>query len=161
MDRGSSVSYSHHATKLSLFFGVVMCSSLLLAAAASNISVFVNDAAVSKAEAGLLHNENANQLTVTDELMLVKQQLAQLVQSVDTLNAKLMPASLQQQTIAAAVNSQPQQQQQSRPDRSPIPVLAQDGVLGTVFSFIGIGEYYYVAGVCRNWRGRYMALSQC
>jgi hypothetical protein len=54
-----------------------------------------NDAAVSNAEASLLINENANQLTVTDELVLVKQQLAQLVRSVDALNTRLMPASLQ------------------------------------------------------------------
>jgi hypothetical protein len=37
-----------------------------------------------------------------------------------------------------------------------IPVLARNEVLDTVFSFVGIGDYYYVAGVCRNWRGRYL-----
>jgi hypothetical protein len=39
-----------------------------------------------------------------------------------------------------------------------IPVLARTYVLDTVFSFVGIGEYYYAAGVCRNWRGRYIQL---
>jgi hypothetical protein len=37
------------------------------------------------------------------------------------------------------------------------PVLARDEILDTVFSFVGIDDYYYVAGVCRNWRGRYMS----
>jgi hypothetical protein len=37
-------------------------------------------------------------------------------------------------------------------------VLARVEVLDTVLSFVGIGEYYYVAAVCRNWRGRYMQL---
>jgi hypothetical protein len=39
-----------------------------------------------------------------------------------------------------------------------IPVLSRNEILDTVFSFVGVGEYYYVAGVCRNWRGRYMQL---
>jgi hypothetical protein len=124
------------------------------------MSLSVNDAAASEAE-GPLHNENANQLTVTDELVLVKQQLAQVVRSVNALTSKLMPASLQQPTVAAAASTsqpqQPQQQLQSRPRHTPIPVLAQDGILDTICSFVGIGDYYYVAGVCRNWRGRYMA----
>jgi hypothetical protein len=29
-----------------------------------------------------------------------------------------------------------------------------------VFSSVGIGDYYYVAGVCRNWRGRYISLCE-
>jgi hypothetical protein len=37
-----------------------------------------------------------------------------------------------------------------------IPALARNEVLDTIFSFVGIGEYYYIAGVCRNWRGRYL-----
>jgi hypothetical protein len=37
-------------------------------------------------------------------------------------------------------------------------VLARDEALDAIFSYIGFGEYYYVAGVCRNWRGRYLTL---
>jgi hypothetical protein len=38
------------------------------------------------------------------------------------------------------------------------PVLERDEVVDTVFSFVGAGDYYFVAGVCRNWRGRFMTL---
>jgi hypothetical protein len=39
-----------------------------------------------------------------------------------------------------------------------IPVLARDYALDTILRFVGVSDYYYVAGVCRNWRGRYMTL---
>jgi hypothetical protein len=53
--------------------------------------------------------------------------------------------------------------EQHRPQRTRVsddwmPVLARNEVLHTVFSFVGIGEYYYVASVCRSWRGRYTTL---
>jgi hypothetical protein len=84
------------------------------------------------------------------------------VQSVEALNAKLAPGSSRQNMTAAACDCQQQQQpeqrlQRARLQRASIPLLAQEEVLDTVFSFVGIGDYYYVAGVCRNWRGRYMA----
>jgi hypothetical protein len=48
---------------------------------------------------------------------------------------------------------QPRQQQQLAD--MPTPVLAREEVLATVFSFVGIGDHYYVAGVCKIWRDRY------
>ena len=36
--------------------------------------------------------------------------------------------------------------------------LNKDEILDEVFSFVGLGEYYYVAGVSRRWRGRYIKL---
>jgi hypothetical protein len=42
-------------------------------------------------------------------------------------------------------------------DGSTCP-LDKDEILDEVFSFVGLGEYYYVAGVSRKWRGRYIKL---
>jgi hypothetical protein len=36
--------------------------------------------------------------------------------------------------------------------------LEKDEILDEVFSFVGLGEYYYVASVSRRWRGRYIKL---
>jgi hypothetical protein len=36
--------------------------------------------------------------------------------------------------------------------------LDDDELLDTVFSFVGPGDYFYAAGVCRRWRGRYIKL---
>eukprot|EP00953_Heterococcus_sp_UTEX-ZZ885_P029642 15720-Heterococcus_DN1.PRE.1 len=39
--------------------------------------------------------------------------------------------------------------------RSP---LDKDEILDEVFSYVGVGDYYFVAGVSRRWRGRYIKL---
>jgi hypothetical protein len=36
--------------------------------------------------------------------------------------------------------------------------LDKDEILDAVFGYVGLGEYYYVAGVSRRWRGRYIKL---
>jgi hypothetical protein len=36
--------------------------------------------------------------------------------------------------------------------------LNKDEILDEVFSFVGLGEYHYVAGVSRRWRGRFIKL---
>jgi hypothetical protein len=36
--------------------------------------------------------------------------------------------------------------------------LERDDMLDLVFDYVGAGEYYYVAGVSRRWRGRYLKL---
>lgn len=38
------------------------------------------------------------------------------------------------------------------------PPLERHEILDTVFGYVGIGEYLFAAGVCRNWRGRYIKL---
>jgi hypothetical protein len=48
--------------------------------------------------------------------------------------------------------------QRARYSDDQIPALSRNDVLDTVLSFVGVGDYYYVAGVCRNWRGKYMQL---
>jgi hypothetical protein len=39
-----------------------------------------------------------------------------------------------------------------------ISILDKDEILDEVFSFVGLGEYYYAAGVSTRWRGRYIKL---
>jgi hypothetical protein len=51
-----------------------------------------------------------------------------------------------------------QRQHQLAASDTQMPVLERYEVLDTVFSFVGSEEYYYVASVCRNWRGRYLTL---
>jgi hypothetical protein len=36
--------------------------------------------------------------------------------------------------------------------------LDKDELLDTVFSYVGMGDYFFAAGVCRRWRGRYIKL---
>jgi hypothetical protein len=36
--------------------------------------------------------------------------------------------------------------------------LEKDEILDGVFSFVGLGEYYFAAGVSRRWKGRYIKL---
>jgi hypothetical protein len=38
------------------------------------------------------------------------------------------------------------------------PPLERPEILDIVFGYVGIGEYLFAAGVCRNWRGRYIKL---
>jgi hypothetical protein len=35
--------------------------------------------------------------------------------------------------------------------------LDDNEIFGAVLSYVGFGEYFYVAGVCRRWRGRYIS----
>jgi hypothetical protein len=39
---------------------------------------------------------------------------------------------------------------------SPSP-LDDNEIFGAVLSYVGFGEYFYVSGVCRKWRGRYIS----
>jgi hypothetical protein len=38
--------------------------------------------------------------------------------------------------------------------------LEKDEILDGVFSFVGLGEYFFAAGLSRRWKGRYIKLSQ-
>jgi hypothetical protein len=79
----------------------------------------------------------------------MNQRLTLLFQSVAALHSKLTPARAQQHE---------HRHQRACIAAEQIPVLARDEILDTIFQFVGVGDYYYVAGVCRNWRGRYMTL---
>jgi hypothetical protein len=93
------------------------------------------------------------------EQALIKQQLSRLSQFVEALHAKQAQQSDQYSHASAAPEDQQQHMhQRARRAVDQEPVLARDEVLDTVLSFVGIGEYYYVAGVCRNWRGRYISV---
>jgi hypothetical protein len=47
----------------------------------------------------------------------------------------------------------------TRAERAAAPVSALDDneIFGTVLSYVGYGDYCYVAGVCRKWRGCYIS----
>jgi hypothetical protein len=100
----------------------------------------------------------------TEELALMRQQLSQLAYDNKQLLCNLLPkreaAAAECSNFAAETSDTLHEQidQRAQCTQDAIPVLARDEVLDTVFSFIGIGDYNYAAGVCRNWRGRYMKL---
>jgi hypothetical protein len=80
-----------------------------------------------------------------------KQQLAELRLCSTTVAAN-------DNASKTGVSGEQHRQQRARTETDSIPVLANNEVIHTVFSFVGIGEYYFVADVCRNWRGRYLQL---
>jgi hypothetical protein len=55
------------------------------------------------------------------------------------------------------VQQQQHRQQRARLDDYASP-LENNVILDIVFSYVGIGDYFYTAAVCRNWRGRYITL---
>jgi hypothetical protein len=83
----------------------------------------------------------------TEELTIMKQQLAQLVDDNKQLFAHLLP-----KREAAAAKCSNFATERSDTLHEQMHQLATSG------TFVGIGDYYYVASVCRNWRGRYMKL---
>jgi hypothetical protein len=91
----------------------------------------------------------------------IDQQLAVLSDSVSSLRNKLSGLSTPDTHVQKSsdfLSNVEHRHQFADLGRDRIPVLARDEVLDTVFSFVGIGDYKYVAGVCRNWRGRYITL---
>jgi hypothetical protein len=100
----------------------------------------------------------------------LQQQIHKLVQSQNATTEKLdvlckavnglvrSESHAPTQVLSATASTSQHRHQRARTETNSVPALARDEVLDTVFDFVGIGEYYYVAGVCRNWRGRYMTL---
>jgi hypothetical protein len=88
------------------------------------------------------------------------QQLAKLCESVSAIQARLFSKTdaAQNSVCTAAASAVQHRQQRARITQDAVPMLARDEVLDAIFIFVGIGEYYYVAAVCRNWRGRYLQL---
>jgi hypothetical protein len=43
-------------------------------------------------------------------------------------------------------------------DSSARSLLDKDELLDAVFSYVSVGDYFFAAGVCRRWRGRYIKL---
>jgi hypothetical protein len=104
----------------------------------------------------------------SERLDTTNAQLAQLATAVAAIQSSLAssqvtappPPCSDAQNSARSYCSASQQHehrhQRARVSDDQIPILARNEVLDTVLSFVGVGEYCYVAGVCRNWRGRYM-----
>jgi hypothetical protein len=65
--------------------------------------------------------------------------------------------------IARAQHPQTEAQVSKRNAPGPIGARADpldnDTILSTVFSYVGVGDYFYIAGVCRKWRGLYIGIS--
>eukprot|EP00953_Heterococcus_sp_UTEX-ZZ885_P011438 6618-Heterococcus_DN1.PRE.4 len=66
-------------------------------------------------------------------------------------------------TPGSTAASSPEEQRQRKrvcvvDDSSLRSPLDKDELLDTVFSYVGVGDYYFVAGVSRKWRGRYLKL---
>jgi hypothetical protein len=88
-----------------------------------------------------------------------KQQLARILQAIGALKGCRAADTACELNVFGSIESASQVQhrhQCARVSDDETPILARNEVLDTVFSFVGIGDYYYVACVCRNWRGRYM-----
>jgi hypothetical protein len=134
------------------------------------MSTSANDGAVSIGQFEQLKQQLTKQIpdqhaAVTGELSLIRQQFAQLIQPVGAANSNVTACqrstAVHRNSNAPALGSHEQiehRHQRARISDDQISILAKDEVLNSVFSFVGIGEYYYVAGVCRNWRGRYVTL---
>jgi hypothetical protein len=60
-----------------------------------------------------------------------------------------------QQRFSKLGRQQHRHEQRARVEESP---LENNVIVDIVFSYVGIGDYFYTAAVCRNWRGRYITL---
>jgi hypothetical protein len=101
------------------------------------------------------------------QLAALQQALAQHVEQSARRHAALqqglsrLATALQlQQTADAAVDHLHQEQSAKRAHSSSdgTAALCKDVILDTVFSFVGIKDYIYAAGVSRHWRVRYLKL---
>jgi hypothetical protein len=86
------------------------------------------------------------------DFQLVQQQLLLLTQEIRAIAAS-NPSSVVTSTSDEQVKRA--RLVDSSGIRSP---LDKDELLDTVFSYVGDGDYFFAAGVCRRWRGRYIKL---
>jgi hypothetical protein len=80
-----------------------------------------------------------------DQLQFIKRALTQALQ---------LPGALAAHAVMPAQNRAVRQ----RAAAVSVPPLDDDALLDKIFGLVGVGEYFYVAGVCRRWRGRYITL---
>jgi hypothetical protein len=120
---------------------------------AQEVATLQTEVAVLKQQ--LLH---ANELRKADaeraaELLAVKDRELQSVNRYFTQALQLSRATGSQ----APALSQDRAVRQ-RIESVSVPPVDDDMLLDKVFELVGPGDYFYVAGVCRRWRGRYMTL---
>jgi hypothetical protein len=108
---------------------------------------------------------NADLFALQSELDYVKPQQAEtsakLLQLESDTKQKLHALAQPRASAPDEAGCKHRQQQHAQRPRLSHPdenSLSNNEVLDIVFSFVGRGDYYYIAGVCRNWRGRYMKL---
>jgi hypothetical protein len=89
-------------------------------------------------------------------------QLAQMTQALSALQGMLSScATKKEDTITGSSMAAAQVQhrhQRARVTDDHMRILAVAEVADAVLSFVGVGDYYYIAGVCKTWRERYMLL---
>jgi hypothetical protein len=100
-------------------------------------------------------------ITLAKELALVRQRVEQLEQQQQKTHGAVFwqggtPAADSEARAESESNEQ-KQNKKARRDSKDSP-LDKDEVLDTVFSYVGIGDYFYTAAVCSNWRRRYLKL---
>jgi hypothetical protein len=109
-----------------------------------------------------------HQLTVA--MGSFQQQLSKLAtqQSAVLATQSTHTATLATHTVALAILTAPavvegvqqevrHKRQRALSDNSTSP-LDKDVILDLVFGYVGLGDYFYTAAVCRSWRGRYITL---
>jgi hypothetical protein len=88
----------------------------------------------------------AELLAVKDgELQFVNRHLTQALQLPGAI-ASQAPAPSQDRAVRQRTTS------------VSVPPLDDDVLLDKIFELVGAGDYFYVAAVCRRWRGRYLTL---
>jgi hypothetical protein len=91
----------------------------------------------------------------------LKQQLGMLAQLITASQPKLDSAAVPNSTFTCIESCDSRQSRASK--RAHIAfdgtsALCKDVILDTVFSFVGVKDYIYAAGVSRRWRVRYLKL---
>jgi hypothetical protein len=95
---------------------------------------------------------------IREDLALVKDQLS-TTQAAHTGILQLVTAKLSKAMPESnALDTQEHRHQRARVAQQHRCALDKNEILDEVFSYVGIGEYIYAAGVCRKWRGRYIKL---
>jgi hypothetical protein len=87
------------------------------------------------------------ELDIRAELAFIKQQLAQLLGCWSRGQCQQPSCCQEQRKRVCGVD-----------DSSLTSPLDKDELLDAVFTYVGVGEYFFAAGVCRRWRGRYIKL---
>eukprot|EP00953_Heterococcus_sp_UTEX-ZZ885_P018734 10466-Heterococcus_DN1.PRE.5 len=81
---------------------------------------------------------------------------AQLNSKIDAV-LRMLGQQASQQSATVAVVEEPRKRARAESTAASSP-LDNKEIFGAVLSYVGYGEYFYVAKVCRRWRGAYISL---
>jgi hypothetical protein len=88
-------------------------------------------------------------VAILEQQLALKDQELQLVKHAQALQ---LPGTVGLQALVPAQDRALRQ----RAAVVSVPPLDDDALLDKIFGLVGSGDYFYVAGVCRRWRGRYI-----